>query len=69
MNAREVLRGAIAKRFYRNQKGLAATVGMKPQQMSRKIRYPESLKLGDLWRLDTVLHFTDEEWLQLKKRP
>ena len=59
------VRGAMGRALIRTNKELGQAVGMTETQMSYRMSGKTKWSIEEVWALDSVLHFTDEEKLML----
>lgn len=59
------VRGAMGRALIRTTKELGQAVGLTETQMSHRMNGKTKWSIDDVWALDSVLHFTDEEKLML----
>lgn len=59
------VRGAMGRALIRTNKELGQAVGMTETQMSYRMSGKTKWSIEEVWALDSVLHFTDDEKLML----
>ena len=59
------VRGAMGRALIRTNKELGQAVGMTETQMFYRMNGKTKWSIEEVWALDSVLHFTDEEKLML----
>lgn len=62
-----VIRMAMARNNIKSQKELGEYTGIHEATLSKRFNGVVFWDLLELWRLDSVLHFTEDEWMQIKK--
>ena len=68
MTAPEIIREAFKRQGIRGDRNIANETGIKYETLNRvRMKNPGSLKLHELWLLQRVAYFTDEELLQIIK--
>lgn len=63
---RNVIKTAMNRNYIDTQQELADLANMPATTLSDKINGRFPITLLDLWLLNTVLKFTDDEWLRLR---
>lgn len=59
------VRGAMGRALIRTAKELGQAVGLTETQMSYRMNGKAKWSIDEVWALDSVLHFTDEEKLMI----
>lgn len=61
-----VIKSAMLRNGITSQKELSEMSGINPTNLSKRFNGDVWWDLVELWRLNAVLNFTDEEWLKIR---